>query len=129
MTAHGATPPFTARQALGPPSVLGYMPDVQPVKAIYYPHIQFESLGWLKAALLYWEGILRIVPDGFEPFDPPEVHELATAGLVSSISPSRYLESVRRLFSARLDELLASHLGHSWGLDRESGALIHVAEI
>jgi hypothetical protein len=129
MTARGATPPFTARQGLGPPPVHGQMPDVQPVKAIYYPHIQFESLGWLKAALLYWEGILRIVPDGFEPFDPPEVHELATAGLISSISPSRYLESVRRLFAARLDELLATHLGHSWGLDRESGALIHIAEI
>jgi hypothetical protein len=103
--------------------------EIQPVKALYYPHIQFESVGWLRAALLYWEGIMRLVPDGFGPWDRPEVEELVRAGLIENVSPARYLDAAKEVFAAKLEELLRTHLGRTWGLNRESGALIHVSEI
>jgi hypothetical protein len=103
--------------------------DIQPVKALYYPHIQFDSVPWLRAALLYWEGVMRLVPDGFGPWDRPEVEELVKAGLIESVSPARYLASARDVFAANLEELLQTHLGRALGLNRESGALIHVSEI
>jgi hypothetical protein len=84
------------------------MPAVPPVKALYSTHVQFRSIGWLRAALLYWEGILRFAPDRFSSFDPPEVHELVAAGLIENVSPERYRKPAADAFSARLDELLAS---------------------
>jgi hypothetical protein len=105
------------------------MADLQPVKALYYPHIQFASFGWLRTALLYWEGILRIVPDGFEPWDPPEVYELAAAGLIENVSPTRYLKAAREAFAPRLQQLLLEKRDGSLGVRRESGTLVHIAEL
>jgi hypothetical protein len=76
---------------------------VQPVRALYYPRVHFTSTQWLKAALLYWESILRIVPDGFALQDPPEVHELAAAGLIENVSPAPYREAAKRLFLHHLE--------------------------
>jgi hypothetical protein len=82
------------------------MPHVTPVKALYCRRIQFESTGWLRAALLYWEGVLRFVPDGLAPIDPPEVHDLVTAGLVENVSPNRYRKAAAEALKARLDDVL-----------------------
>ena len=35
--------------------------------AMYYPHIHFRSRKWLRSALLYYDDITRIVPDGMYP--------------------------------------------------------------
>jgi hypothetical protein len=32
-------------------------------KALYYPYLRFPDLHWLKTAVLYWDGILRMVPE------------------------------------------------------------------
>lgn len=58
-----------------------------PVKALYYPHIHFRSVEFLKCSLLYWEGVNRIVPRDFQPDDPPEVKALIDAGLVTNVAP------------------------------------------
>jgi hypothetical protein len=43
--------------------------------ALYYPHIHFRSRRWLRAALLYYDEISRIVPVGFEPDHPSFYYE------------------------------------------------------
>jgi hypothetical protein len=80
--------------------------DVQPVRGLYYPRVHFTSSGWLKAALLYWESVLRIVPDGFALQDPPEVYELAAAGLIENVSPAPYREAAKHLFLHHLESTL-----------------------
>jgi hypothetical protein len=38
-------------------------------KALYYPRIQVPNEGWLKTAMLYWEGVQTIVPASMpEPY-------------------------------------------------------------
>ena len=104
------------------------MPDVPPVKALYTPHIQFRLIGWLRAALLYWEGILRFAPDRFSAFDPPEVHELVAAGLIENVSPERYCKAAADVFCARLDEVLASSRRPPC-LGTNADPLIHASQI
>jgi hypothetical protein len=100
--------------------------DILPVKALYFPRIRFGSLGWLTAALLYWEGLLRIVPEGFDPLDPPGVHDLVEAGLIESVSPARFLEGARDSFVRTLETVAPSAPPLK---DRRSGALLHVKEM
>jgi hypothetical protein len=104
------------------------MAEVTPVKALYSPHIQFASIRWLRSALLYWEGILRFVPEGFVPFDPPEVHELVAEGLIENVSPERYLKSAAETFNSRLDEVLRSPLRPAC-LGASADPLVHVSQI
>jgi hypothetical protein len=105
------------------------MPELQPLKALYYPHAHFGSVGWLRAALLYWESVLRFVPPGFATWDTPEVHELAAKGLIEDVSPLPYLHAADEVFASRVDELLRTRLAESLCLNRESGALVHAGEI
>jgi hypothetical protein len=103
------------------------MPAVAPVKALYYPHIQFGSVGWLRAALLYWEGILRLVPDGFTPFDPPEVHELVSAGLIEDVSPGRYRRAVADALGPQIEKMPPRE-GNMPCLDASADPLVHVSK-
>jgi hypothetical protein len=86
---------------MGGPTLSG----VSPVRALYYPRTHFASLGWVKAALLYWEGLARIVPEGFAPVDPPEVYELVAAGLIENVSPAHYQHAAGRTFLKRLQKV------------------------
>jgi hypothetical protein len=104
------------------------MPEVTPVKALYSPHIQFSSVGWLRAALLYWEGILRFVPDGFAPFDPPEVHELVSTGLIENVSADRYRKVAGERFGQRIEEIRRAPLRPPC-LRASDDPLIHVSLI
>jgi hypothetical protein len=102
------------------------MAAVTPVKALYYPHLQFGSVRWLRSALLYWEGVLRLLPKGFMPFDPPEVHELVSAGLVENITPDEYLRRTAEAFGARLETLLRQPGGLPC-TDPYADPLVHVS--
>jgi hypothetical protein len=82
------------------------MADVQAVEALYYPGSEFTSVRWVKAALLYWEGLLRIVPDGITPKDDDEVRELEAAGLIRKVSPGPYRAAAARTFEQQLAEIL-----------------------
>lgn len=78
-----------------------------PEKALYFPHIQFRSVEWVKCALLYWEGVKRIVPhEGYSTDDPPEVAEFVAAGLVEDVPATSFRESARQRFAPRLAALM-----------------------
>jgi hypothetical protein len=80
----------------------------QAVQALYYPRAEAVTAAWLKAALLYWERVLRMVPDGVALEDDDEVRELESAGLVRNVSPTPFREVAGRRFEEeRLDDLLS----------------------
>jgi hypothetical protein len=82
--------------------------NIQPVKTIYFPRTHFTSTRWLKTALLYWEAVLRIVPDDFTLHDPPDVHALASEGLIENVSPERYRAGASSRFLRSLHGALQS---------------------
>jgi hypothetical protein len=88
------------------------MGEVQAIEALYYPQIEFPSAAWVKAALLYWEGLLRIVPDGRTPEDPPEVKALVDAGVIQDVSPAPFRSATSEAFGTRLEDLLQSRRGN-----------------
>src|SRR5437660_816282 len=49
-------------------------------------------------ALLYWEGIRRIVPVGYELYDPPDTMPAVAQKLVQSVSPDPYLQRAAARF-------------------------------
>jgi hypothetical protein len=53
---------------------------------LYFPSIEVRSPSWLKASLLVWDYIYRIVPPGYEPRDSREVRIAVDAGLLRDIS-------------------------------------------
>ncbi|MCD8388465.1 MAG: hypothetical protein LUD17_16525 [Bacteroidales bacterium] len=55
-------------------------------KILYYPFIEFHNEDWVKRALLYWDKVLRIVPDGYCPKDSSLIRELKDAGLIKDIT-------------------------------------------
>jgi hypothetical protein len=87
------------------------MDEVQIIEGLYYPGVAFPSVGWVKSSLLYWEGLLRVVPDGQTPQDPPEVKELVDAGLVQNLSPAPFRRATADTFGPRLQDLLLSRDG------------------
>jgi hypothetical protein len=87
------------------------MPEIQASEALYYPGMLFPSVAWVKASLLYWEGLERIVPDGLTPDDPPEIQELARAGLIQNLSPAPFRDATTEIFGKRLEDLLRSRGG------------------
>jgi hypothetical protein len=87
------------------------MAEVQAIEALYYPQVEFPSAAWAKAALLYWEGLMRIVPDGHTPNDPPEVKALVDAGAIKDVSPAPFRSATTEVFGTRLEDLLQSRKG------------------
>lgn len=45
-------------------------------KALYYPYIHFQDDRWLKTAALYYDGLFRMVPDGYRPQDNETVKRM-----------------------------------------------------
>jgi hypothetical protein len=54
---------------------------------LYYPSIEIIDEGWLKSALLYWDCVYRIVPNGYQPNDNRAVQEAVDAGLIRNVVP------------------------------------------
>jgi hypothetical protein len=112
------------------------MADVQAIEALYYPGPELPSAAWLKAALLYWEGLLRIVPDGETPQDPTDVKALVEAGVVQNLSPAPFLRTTAETFGTRLEDLLQSRKGQplddhrsSTGGTRDGEERVHLTQI
>jgi hypothetical protein len=81
------------------------MGEIQPQKAVYYPHLVFASPAWVKSALLYWDGIVRLVGEVM-PEDDPEIRQLAEAGLIENAGIPPVSPAVVAAFGARLEDLL-----------------------
>lgn len=54
-------------------------------QALHYPTIEFRDLDAFKRSLLVWDRIHRIVPNGYQPDDHPEVADAAAAGVVQNL--------------------------------------------
>lgn len=74
-------------------------------EALYHPHIHVRDVDWLKSALLYWDGVRRIVPERFPPdeHDPDlkgEIRELVLARpeLLPRTHPTNYVDEARAKF-------------------------------
>jgi hypothetical protein len=104
-------------------------------KCLYYPFIHFQSVEWLKSALLYWEGVKRIVPfDGFQTDESPEVKRLEELGLVENVAGDRYRREAADAFLPRLQSLASSRGGRFEGTlartgNRAADAHVHVEKI
>ena len=55
-------------------------------QALHYPTIEFNDIEALKRALLVWDRIYRIVPQGYSPQDTSEVREAASTGALQDLS-------------------------------------------
>ena len=50
--------------------------------ALYYPYIHIRDINWLKATLLLFPQVRRMIPYGdYVPDDPPEIREFATISI------------------------------------------------
>jgi hypothetical protein len=90
------------------------MPDpqvIQPSKGLYYPNLDFKSAAWVKSALLYWDGIVRVRSTGTAPQDDREIQQIVEAGLIEEawVEPRR--RSVTPEFGRRVDTLVRAHSG------------------
>lgn len=54
--------------------------------ALYFPSIEIQSLSWLRASLLMWDHVYRIVPDNYAPHDSNDVRAAVDAGFLRTIS-------------------------------------------
>jgi hypothetical protein len=56
---------------------------------LYFPSIRFQSERWLKASLLVWDKVYRIVPTDYRPDDGDEVLVAEGEGMVRSLAPEQ----------------------------------------
>ena len=87
------------------------MSNVQPIKAIYYPHVEFGSAAWVKSILLYWEGVYRPLPEGAQPHDEPEIRRLFEEGLIEDLPLEPFTSRAQELLGRLLEELLGGRNG------------------
>jgi hypothetical protein len=101
--------------------------------ALYYPYIHIRDADHLKAALLYWDRIRRIVPPNLEynagavdGDDDMEVQRATAEGFLISTSPVEYQEAARvRFLSDCVVPVTADKSRH----DLFRVDLIHTADI
>ena len=53
---------------------------------LYYPHIEFQNEAWVKASLLLWNHVYRIVPNNYTPNDSDEIKALVDEDFVRNIT-------------------------------------------
>lgn len=91
--------------------------------ALYHPKIHIRDVHWLKSALLYWDGVRRIVPDRFPPDEEDETREdilqVIKVGkemkrdLLPRTSPKNYVQAAANRFLDRVVSL--QHLPKNTG--------------
>jgi hypothetical protein len=55
--------------------------------ALYYPYIHFHDVNWIKTAVLYYDGLKRIVPENFAKHDNKIVKALYEANFIEHLDP------------------------------------------
>lgn len=56
---------------------------------LYFPSIEIRDPNWLRAALMVWGKVYRIVPEHYRPDDSDEVKEVVDAGLLTNLRLSK----------------------------------------
>lgn len=86
--------------------------------ALYYPTIEFQDYEWLWGASLLWDRIYKIVPENYQPDEPPNVLELQADGEIGiALHPQKYAKSIADEFIEKLESRNwnASALTHTEG--------------
>ena len=52
---------------------------------LYYPTIEFQTETWVKASLLFWDKIYRIVPTHYRTNDSDEIKIAISNGFIEDI--------------------------------------------
>lgn len=55
---------------------------------LYYPTVEFQSETWVKASLMFWDKIYRIVPNHYNPKDSEEIEIAISNGFIENIELS-----------------------------------------
>jgi hypothetical protein len=76
-----------------------------PSRALYYPHYEFASAAWVKHALLYWEGLLRMAPDHARPADDAEIRQLIDLKLIENVRPEPFFSRTLDRFGERVERV------------------------
>jgi hypothetical protein len=100
--------------------------------ALYYPTIEFQEYEWLWGASLLWDRIYKIVPERYEPDEPPNVLELLEEGEIGiPINPKEYAHAVADEFVEKLSspQWDACALSYSPGDSTEDYRRIHKNKI
>ena len=58
---------------------------MKPDSILYYPHIEFQNVAWVKSSLLLWNHVYRIVPEGYAPNDSDDIKALIDEDLIRDI--------------------------------------------
>lgn len=99
-------------------------PQLQARRALYYPYMQPRSVDWVKATLLTFGQISRIVPNDYPLQDLPEVALLAAQKtklglLIRNISPEwSDIETAQILLASKLQRMNAKLLQERFGKER-----------
>lgn len=73
---------------------------------LYYPTIEFRDENWLKAALLIWDNIYRIVPYDYFPNDSDEIKFAIDSGRIKNINlQDNDLEDAYKKYETFLENL------------------------
>lgn len=56
---------------------------------LYFPSIEIRDPNWLRAALMIWGNIYRIVPNDYTPDDSDEIKKVTDAGLLTNLRLSK----------------------------------------
>jgi hypothetical protein len=56
---------------------------------LYFPSIEIRDPNWLRAALMVWGKVYRIVPEHYRPDDSDEVKKVGDAGLLTNLRLSK----------------------------------------
>ena len=70
------------------------MPDL----GLYYAFIHFRSDAWVKLAILHWDRMGRIVPEGYLKRDSETVQELVAAGFIEDVDPAGAIDIIGNVF-------------------------------
>lgn len=96
-----------------------------PQSILYYPSINIHDSPWLRSAVLYWDQVFSIVPDGGFLDYSPEVMYMRERGYYSSISPQVILSSP---FADDFSMEVLKRLGRKNNLDQKLCFNKHNAE-
>ena len=93
---------------------------------LYYPHIEFQNMGWLKSSLLLWDHVYRIVPESYQPQDNHEIEHAADLGIVRSVDLD---ENDIRGFSTEFTDFVEQLPFQPAGLEYDEIAYLHPEKV
>ena len=89
---------------------------------LYYPYVQFRNESWLKLALLYWDHLARILPDGDSGRDSETVRALRQElGFVDDLAPSAEVVKIPASFLDLIQDYGLELIGRYHVSDGQSG--------